>query len=56
MVNINFDCADYMRKAVVPDDQSENNYMKDRDECIETIFQQQSQEEIIFFYQEIWEK
>lgn len=40
MVNINFDCAYYKKKAVVLDVESENNYMKDRDECIETIFQQ----------------
>ena len=29
---------------------------EDKDECIETIFQQWSQEEIRFFYQEIWHK
>ena len=29
---------------------------KDKYECIETIFQQWSQEEIRFFYQEIWQK
>lgn len=30
--------------------------MKDKDECIETIFQKWSQEEIRFFYLEIWQK
>ena len=38
------------------DDESEKNDMdvsEDKDECIETIFQQWSQEEIRFFYQEI---
>jgi len=29
---------------------------EDKDECIETIFEQWSQEEIRFCYQEIWNK
>lgn len=39
MVNIDIECVDYRKKETVPDDESENNDMKDKHECIETIFE-----------------
>lgn len=40
----------------MPDEESEKNDMKDKDECIETIFQQWSQAEIRFCFPKIWQK
>ena len=57
MVNNDLECADYREKETIPDDESENNDMdasEDKYKCIETIFQQWSQEEIRFCFQEIW--
>lgn len=39
IVNIDLEYADYRKKTTVPDDENEKNDMKDKDECIETIFQ-----------------
>ena len=53
MVNNDRECVEYRKKAAIPHDESENNDMdvsKDKDERIETIFQQWSQEEIILCY------
>ena len=57
MVNNDLECADYRKKTVVADDESERNDIdvsEDNYECIEIIFQQWSQEEIRFCYPEIW--
>ena len=48
-----------MKKAAVLDDACEDNDMEvfeNKEECIKTIFLQWRQEEIRFFYQEIWQK
>ena len=55
-MNNDIECAKYRKKTTLLNDESEKNNMKDKDECIETIFQQWIQEEIRFFYQEIWQK
>jgi len=42
MVNNDLECANYKKKATVPDDESENidmDVFEDKDECIETILQ-----------------
>ena len=56
MVNIDLECVDYRKKAVIHVDESEKNDMKGKYECIETMFHQWSQAEIQFFYLEIWQK
>lgn len=59
MVNNDLECVDYRKKAVVHDDEGENNdidVFEDKDQCIETIFQQWNQEEIRFYYLKIWQK
>jgi len=39
MVNIGLEFIDYRKKAAVLDNESEKKDMKDKDECIETIFE-----------------
>jgi len=54
--NDDLECAGYMQKASVLDDESEEKDMEvseNEEKCIKTIFQQWIQEEIRLFYQEI---